>query len=67
MMIDEARLIAATAALARTLPVGQREAFLAFAAESVRSTLMRVHATMSSSETEARVRAHIDAVRARLR
>ena len=66
MMTDEDRLVSATAALLRVVPLGQREAMLAYAAENVRSTLTRVRTDLGGREIEARVRAHVEAVRAHL-
>ena len=62
MMREETKLVAATAALARTLAGDQRAAFLGYIAENVRTTLVRTHANMSSAEVEARVRRHVAAV-----
>ena len=40
---------------------------LQFAIEGFRTTLLKIHTTMSTREVERRVRQHVDAIRERLR
>jgi hypothetical protein len=61
---EEANLARATAALLRAVPAAQRQAMLDYSAQSIRSTLVHTRTDLSSREIDARVQAHIAAVRA---
>ena len=64
---EEAKLVAATATLLRTVPADQRAAMLRYLEANFRSTLMEIRAGLSSAEIAARVREHTDAIKAQLR
>ena len=62
----DAELAAATAEMLRALPTEAQSEMLRLTAQHMRADLMHLRADLSGREIDARVRAHVDAVRALL-